>query len=154
MKIALWAVVVTLLFLGTANAEKGGAWRLDERYTNTKIAQIDVERNGAERATAFFRCYHGRQLDAVVMFVGSTLTRGRTPVRYRLDDGEWRSAKWVTTPGGNGVFADDARAFALELAEGSTLSFEAQGADGTMQSVRYPLRGSREPISRVLAYCG
>lgn len=152
MKIAL-CTLIALMFVVTVQAEPTGAWRFDERFTNTKLAQIDVERAGQKTARAFLRCYNGRQLDAVVI-VGPALAGRRTPVRYRFDDGEWQEASWVTTAGGDGVFAADAHAFALQLATRSALSFEARGEDEQMHAARFSLSGSRDPIERVLAACG
>lgn len=150
MKLALCILVVSIV--GAVHASEN-EWRFDESFTNTKLAQIDLERPGSKTARAFLRCYNGRQLDAVVI-VGPALADRRTPVRYRFDDGEWHSASWVRTAGGDGVFAADAQAFASQLAARSSLAFEAQGDDGQMHAVQFPLRGSREPIERVLAACG
>ena len=149
----LQLIVLVFLSVGVAHAAQHGAWRFDDRLANTKLAQIDVERTGQKTARAFLRCYNGRQLDAVVI-IGPMLADRRTPVRYRFDDGEWQTASWVRTAGGDGVFATDAHAFALQLATRSFLSFEAQGDDGQMHGVGFPLRGSREPVERVLSACG
>jgi hypothetical protein len=147
------SMLVFLLLSGIVQAAPTEAWRFDDRLANTKLAQIDVERTGQKTARAFLRCYNGRQLDAVVI-VGPALADRRTPVRYRFDDGDWQTASWVRTAGGDGVFATDAHAFALQLATRSSLAFEAQGEDGQMHGIGFPLRGSQAPVERVLSACG
>ncbi len=152
MKPLLFTAAI-LMLTATVHASSNDGWRFDERFTNTQLAQIDLEREGFKAARVFVRCYGGRQLDAVVI-VGPALAGRRTPVRYRLDEDAWQQSTWVTTAGGDGVFAADASAFAKALAGGVTLTFEAQGGDDKMHQVRFPLRGSREPIDKVLSACG